>query len=60
MKIYSRNSRAALRYHFRIIAAIIVLQPQMLLAADIEPPISEDHWPKAHVYMPMIGREAHQ
>ena len=60
MKIYSRNSRAALRYHLRIIAAIIVLQPQMLLAADIEPPISEDHWPSAHVYMPMISQEAHR
>ncbi len=58
MKIYARNSRAALRYHLRIIAALIVLQPSV--AAAIEPPISEDHWPKAHIYMPLISREAHR
>lgn len=58
MKIYSRSSRAALRYHLRIIAALVILQPSV--AASFEPPISEDHWPKTHVYLPLINREAHR
>lgn len=59
MKIYNRSSRVALRYHLRIIAAIIVLAPQMAVADEL-PPISEDHWPKAHVYMPTISKGAHR
>ena len=60
MKIYSRNSRAALHYHLRIIAALIALQPYAALAADVEPPISEEHWPMTHVYLPLVNREAHR
>lgn len=54
MKIYSRSSRAALHYHLRIIAALVILQPSVVIEP---PPISEDHWPKAHIYMPLIGNE---
>lgn len=54
MKIYNRSARVALHYQLRIVAALIVLAPQLVLAD--EPPISEDHWPVAHVYRPAISK----
>lgn len=55
MRMYKRGCRVALRYHLRIVAAIIVLAPQ-LAAADELPPISEDHWPRTHLYLPSVSR----
>lgn len=57
MKTYNRSARVALHYHLRIVAALIVLAPQLALADEL-PPISEDHWPRAHVYLPAISKAA--
>jgi hypothetical protein len=55
MTTYNRRARVGLHYHLRIIAMVALLQPCAALA-DIEPPISEDHWPKTYVYLPTVSK----